>query len=58
MTWGSLTSDFHADPPTGWGQPIDHKLEAVSPAGEVAVLNLDPLNESEVTRIVRFPPRD
>ena len=32
------------------------QLEAVSPDGKVAVLNLDPLNESEVTRIVGSHP--
>ena len=32
------------------------KLEAVSPNGEVTVLNLDPLSESEVTRIVSSHP--
>ena len=32
------------------------KLEDVSPNGEVTVLNLDPLSESEVTHIVRSHP--
>ena len=32
------------------------RLEAVSPNGEVTVLNLDPLGESEVTRIVSSHP--
>ena len=32
------------------------KLQAVSPNGEVTVLNLDPLSESEVTRIVSSHP--
>ena len=34
------------------------KLNDVSPIGKVAVLNLDPLSESDISQILNAPPRD
>ena len=54
--WESPLSDFHVDRPIGWGEIDRSKLEDVSPNGNIKVLNLDSLSESEVARIVGSHP--